>query len=275
MTSASASYRFELGRFEILVVKDGAGGRRPLSDLVEDVPEDLIERDIFMEGGLMVVDTPDARFLIDAGNGPNRWPRTHAAETAFEEEGIPPESIDTVLLTHGDPDHISGLLTRDGTLVYPNAHYVLHIDLWRALNSDPSAGLYFAAQEDFVHQLAARIEGRSTLIEAEREVWPGIRAIPARGHRIGHTVYRLDSEDNVLFHIGDAAFDPLFLERPELVIPAEYKPAQASATRAVIARRALTENALIVGSHFEVANVGRLERATGDETYRWIPWGPR
>jgi len=270
----SACYRFELGDFEVLVVKDGSGGARPLSDLVEDVPENLAGRDIFMEGGLMVVDTPGARFLIDAGNGPNRWPRTHAAEAAFEDEGIRTDSIDTVLLTHGDPDHISGLLTRDGALVYPNAHYVLHIDLWRALNSEPTAGLYFAAQAAFVHHLAARIEGRSTLLEAEREVWPGVRAIPARGHRVGHTVYRLSSQDNVLFHIGDAAFDPLFLEHPELVIPGEYKPEQACATRASIARRALAENALIVGSHFEVANVGRLEPTAEADTYRWVPWRP-
>lgn len=270
----SASYRFQLGEFELLIVKDGTGGLRPLADLVDDIPSDLTAHEIFMEGGLMVVDTPRRRFLIDAGNGPNRGSRTHAAEIAFEIEGITPQSIDTILLTHGDPDHISGLLTKGGELVYPNAHYVLNIDLWRALNSDPDAELYFAGQMDFVHRLADLIQGRSTLLEAEREIWPGIRAIPALGHRAGHTIYRFDSEDTVLFHIGDAAFDPVFLERPELVIPAEYKPEQARATRRTIARRMLTENALIVGSHFKVANVGRLERTDDAGRYQWVPQTP-
>ena len=130
----SASYRFHLGIFDILIVKDGTGGHRPVSDLVDHVPAELADREIFMEGGLMVVDTPDRRFLVDAGNGPNRGPRKYAAEVAFEKEGIPPQSIDTVLLTHGDPDHIAGLLSRTGELVYPNAHYVMHIDLWRMRN---------------------------------------------------------------------------------------------------------------------------------------------
>jgi glyoxylase-like metal-dependent hydrolase (beta-lactamase superfamily II) len=242
--------------------------------LVDDLPEELIGHEIFMEGGLMVVDTPEMRFLLDAGNGPHRRPRTHIAETAFEEEGITPQSIGTILLTHADPDHISGLLSKDGELVYPNAHYVLNIDLWRALSSDPDAGLYFAGQTDFVRRLADLIQGRSTLLEAEREIWPGVRAIPALGHRAGHTIYRFDSKDAVLFHVGDAAFDPIFLERPELVLPTEYKPEQARATRAAIARRLVAENALIVGSHFAVANVGRLKRSEEGAHYQWIQQSP-
>ena len=270
----SASYRFQLGDFELLIVKDGTGGRRPLLDLVDDLPEDLANHEIFMESGLMVIDTPDVRFLLDGGNGPYRRPRTHAAEHAFDEEGITPQSIGTILLTHGDPDHISGLLTKDGGLVYPNAHYVLNIDLWRALSSDPDSGLYFSGQADLVRRLADLIQGRSTLLEAEREIWPGVRAIPALGHRAGHTIYRFDSEGAVLFHIGDAAFDPIFLEHPDLVLPTEYKPKQASATRAAIARRLAVENALIVGSHFDVANVGRLKRSDEGPHYQWIQQSP-
>lgn len=222
----------------------------------------------------MVVDTADHRLLIDAGNGPNRGPRTHTAEDALEEEGITPESVDLVLLTHGDPDHIAGLLTKACALVYPSAQYVLHTDLWRALNSDPDAGLYFPSQMEFVGRLANAIQDRCTLIETEREVVPGIRAIPARGHRAGHTIYRLQSQGEVLFHIGDAAFDPLFLERPELVIGTEYRPEQARATREAIARRAMAEDALIVGSHFAVSNVGHLVQTEHPKRFRWAPRVP-
>ncbi len=271
---ARASYRFQLGEFELLIIKDGIAGQRRLSDLVDDLPEDLAHREIFMEGGLMVVDTPEMRFLLDAGNGPHRRPRMHLAESAFEEEGITPQSINMILLTHGDPDHISGLLSKDGELVYPNAHYVLNIDLWRALSSDPDAGLYFPGQAEFIRRLADLIQGRSTLLEAEREIWPGVRAIPALGHRAGHTIYRFDSQDAVLFHIGDAAFDPIFLEHPELVLPTEYKPAQAQMTRATLARRLVAENALIVGSHFDVTNIGRLKRSDESNHYQWIKQSP-
>ncbi len=267
---SSASYRFRLGSFEFLIAKDGSGGPRPLSDLVDEIPSDLVGRDVFMEGGVMVVDTPERRFLVDGGNGPQRGPRKHTAEAAFKKEDITLASVDIVLLTHGDPDHVAGLLTRGGDLTYPDAHYVLNIDLWRALNSDPCAGLYFADQTEMVSRLAKLIEGRCTLLELEREIWPGVRAIPAPGHRIGHSVFRFDSGEGVLFHIGDAAFDPLFLERPELVLSREYRPVQACTTREKIARRALAEDAWIVGSHFDVTNVGKLANGGKDARFRWI-----
>jgi len=266
----TATYRFKIGEIDCLVVKDGTSGVRPTSDLVDELPSDLIGSEIFMEGGLMVVDTPDHRLLIDAGNGPNRGPRTHCAEEAFEEEGITPESIDFVLLTHGDPDHIAGLLTKECELVYPSANYVLHTDLWRALSSDPDAGLYFASQTEFVRRLTQAVQDQCTIIETEREIVHGVRAIPATGHRAGHTIYRLQSEGEVLFHIGDAAFDPLFLERPELVISTEYRPDQARVTREAIARRAMAEDALIVGSHFKVNNVGHLVATEHPKQFRWV-----
>jgi len=267
----SACHRFRLGRFRILIAKDGTGDPRPLSDLVEEVPPDLFGREIFMEGGLMVVDAPEGRLLVDAGNGPSRGPREHAAEAAFAREDITADSITTVLLTHGDPDHIGGLLTGDGDLVYPNADYVLSTGLWQALRSDPRDGLYFPGQAESIAQLAPLIQDRCTLFDTENEIWPGIRGIPAPGHRAGHAIYRFSSQGALVYHIGDAAFDPLFLERPELMIPSEHRPEEARATRRWIARRAASENALVVGSHFAVANVGRLQSTSTENRYRWIP----
>lgn len=267
----SASFGFQVGSFRMLVIKDGTGGPRPLSDLVEDIPVDLVGREIFMEGGLMVVDAPGKRLLVDAGNGPSRGPRDHAAEAAFAQEGITPESVTTVLLTHGDPDHIGGLLTEDGDLVYRNADYVLSAGLWHALRSDPEDGLYFPGQAESVARLAALLERRIILLEGEQEISAGMRGIPAPGHRTGHTIYRFASEGAVLYHIGDAAFDPLFLKRTELVLPGEFRPQQARTTREEIAQRAVVERALIVGSHFAVSNVGRLESEGVEGRYRWVP----
>ena len=258
----SKTHRLRVGKFEVLIIKDGSGGPRPLADLVEEIPADLLARRIFMEGGLMLVDTSDRRILLDAGNGPDRGPRAHTAEAAFEEAGIHRESIDLILLTHGDPDHVAGLLDSRGDPVYPRATIVLSNGLWNALCSDPSAGLYFAGQASHLRKLAAWIEDRSTRIDTEEEVAPGIFGVPAPGHRAGHTAYRFESQGTTLYHIGDAAFDPLFLERTELVIGQEFRPLEARATREALSYRASRENALVVGSHFDATNVGRL-RSTG------------
>ena len=140
---SAASQRLRIGTFDCLLVKDGAGSHPQLSDYMDPLPDQLTTYEMFMEGGVMLVDAPEGRVLIDGGNGPTRGPRTHAAEETFAQEGIGPESIDTILLTHGDPDHIMGLLTPTGDPVYPHASYVLHRDLWDAWHAAPSSGLYF------------------------------------------------------------------------------------------------------------------------------------
>lgn len=39
--------------------------------------------------------------------------------------GIQPSQIDTVLISHFHPDHINGLRTKEGALVYPNAEIIV------------------------------------------------------------------------------------------------------------------------------------------------------
>ena len=267
---SAASHRIRIGVFDCLIVKDGTGSQPQLSDYMDPVPGELASYEMFMEGGLMLVDGPEGRLLIDAGNGPTRGPRRHTAEEALAAEGIVPESIGAVLLTHGDPDHITGLLTASGDPVYPNASYILHRDLWDAWHAPPSAGLYFPVQEASVRQLAGVITDRCTLFEKEQEVFPGIRAVPALGHRAGHTAYLLESEGARLLHIGDAAFDPVFLEFSSVPNVRDTEPERARDARRALVERAIDNGALVVGSHFALPGVGRLTRIA-EERYRWSP----
>ena len=118
------------------------------------------------------------------------------------------------------------------------------------------------------------IESSGVIVETEREVLPGVRAIPALGHRVGHTVYRIESEAQVLYHIGDAAVHPLFLEFP--TVPNHRHDTDSAAacdTRRRIAERASAEGALVVGTHFPLPGAGRLTKI-GDARYRWKPVRP-
>ncbi len=265
---STASHRLRVGRFDCLIVKDGSAERPPLSQYMDPVPGELAAYEMFMEGGLMLVDAPDGRLLIDGGNGPTRGPRSHAAEEALAAERIAPESIGTVLLTHGDPDHITGLLTASGAPVYPNASYVLHRDLWDAWHAPPSAGLYFPEQEALVRRLASVVGDRCTRFDAEEEVFPGVRAVPALGHRAGHTAYLLESEGSRLLHVGDAAFDPVFLEFFSVPNVRDTEPGRGRDARRALVERAIDDDALVVGSHFRLPGVGRLEKIAVDRA-RW------
>jgi glyoxylase-like metal-dependent hydrolase (beta-lactamase superfamily II) len=237
---------------------------------METIPAELEGYRIYMLGGLMLIETTDSRILLDAGNGPRNRARTHYASLTFQQEDVSPETIDTVLITHGDPDHIGGLLTQGKKLVYPDARYVLHQDLWDAWHTGPDRRLYFAHQAPFVARLASLLTDRVEIIRSETEVVPGIRAIPALGHRCGHTAYLLDSKGEKLLHIGDAAFDPVFLEYTAYANTRDTEPETASITRQALAECAIEEEALIVGSHFCLPGIGQLHRIAGYR-YEWTP----
>jgi glyoxylase-like metal-dependent hydrolase (beta-lactamase superfamily II) len=264
----SASYRLQIGRFSCLIIKDGTEDAPLLSRYMSPVPNGLEGHRIYMLGGLMLVETEGSRILLDAGNGPRSQNRTHFASRTFEKEGIVSESIDTVLITHGDPDHIGGLLTRDGELAYPHARYVLHRDLWDAWHAKPSQGLYFAHQASFVTRLASLLANCVETFHSETDVGPGIRSIPALGHRCGHTAYLFVSEGAMLLHIGDAAFDPIFLEYTDFPNVRDTEPEPARIARQMLVERAITEDALVVGSHFCLPGVGRLARNSAGR-YEW------
>jgi glyoxylase-like metal-dependent hydrolase (beta-lactamase superfamily II) len=266
----AVAHRMQIGACSCLVIKDGTAGKPPLSDFMDPLPHELTDYEMFMEGGVMLVSSPDRRVLIDGGNGPTRGARTHAAEAALAAAEIPCDSVDTVLLTHGDPDHIMGLLTVSGDPVYRNASYALHRDLWDAWHAPPSSGLYFPGQQAFVRRLADVIADRHVLFDYEQEVLPGIRAVPAPGHRAGHTAYLLESNGERLLHIGDAAFDPVFLEYAGVPNIRDTQPDRAQASRRRLVDRAVAEDAFVVGSHFALPGIGRLTKI-GEDRYRWSP----
>jgi glyoxylase-like metal-dependent hydrolase (beta-lactamase superfamily II) len=58
--------------------------------------------------------------LVDTGG---RWARTHHGDLLknLKAEGITPEEITTVVLTHAHPDHIGGVLDAVGNPAFANA----------------------------------------------------------------------------------------------------------------------------------------------------------
>ena len=275
--SDSATHRIRVGAVDVLVVKDGTPSADTVGAFAADAPAELEGTTIEMCGGLLVVDTPDWRLLVDAGNGPLRGARRFAAESAFAAKGIEPGSVDAVLLTHGDFDHVAGLIREEGTLTYPNARYVLHRELWDFWHDEeaievllPSAS-YRQLLRRILEPLLPAIEARGTVFDVEQEAFPGVRAIPALGHRAGHTVYSIESEGQTLLHIGDAAVHPVFLEHPGVLnVRHDTDRKLASDARRTISARAAAEGAWVVGTHFLLPGIGRLKKITEDR-YKWSP----
>ena len=71
--------------------------------------------------------------LVDAGTGPRHQPTAGKLAENLKAAGIEPAAITTVVLTHGHPDHLWGVLDASDNPIYPNASYVTsarELDLW-------------------------------------------------------------------------------------------------------------------------------------------------
>ena len=80
-----------------------------------------------------LVNTGKELVLFDAGNAKGRMATTGKLADLLVTAGYKPEQIDVVVITHGHPDHIGGLM-EGGKPVYPNARYVFgeaEFDYWK------------------------------------------------------------------------------------------------------------------------------------------------
>jgi glyoxylase-like metal-dependent hydrolase (beta-lactamase superfamily II) len=285
--SRATHYRFRLGAFEVTNILDaGAMLDGPWPIVGEDQPPEEVER--LMRENLLpgkrfrpgftptLVNTGKELILFDTGNGVDGFvPRPEGGWLAkmLGPAGFAPEQIDVVVLTHGHPDHIGGLM-EGGRPLFPRARYVMgdvEHNFWSAgdrLSAPPESNEYRSARlfEANVAPLAARM----SFIGADGEVAPGIRAIGAYGHTPGHLAFHIESQGKRLLLWGDAAHHEVAsLARPDWHAFFDMDKDQGAATRKRIYDMAAAERLPVVGCHMSFPSLGFVERK--DAAYRWLP----
>ena len=108
----------------------------------------------------MVVNTGSQLILFDTGNGAKGFvPRPHGGWLVDQlaPAGFAPEAFDLVILSHGHPDHIGGMI-ENGRPLFPNARYAIgetEYDFWAKRGGQGSGlGLTLASR------LAAEHDGK-------------------------------------------------------------------------------------------------------------------
>lgn len=224
----------------------------------------------------LLIETGRHVALVDTGAGEGS--RTSGAIVArLEMSGIRPKDVDTVILTHAHPDHIGGAISSGGRPTFPNARHILSDYEWEFwTRSHPDLSSLRLPQE--VKSTIGRTARRSMdalrfqieTVDGEREIVPGVWALPAPGHTPGHLALLIASGGERLFNIGDAAAHPLHLEYPELENGFDHSTAIAAITRRDLLARAASERARVMAFHFPFPSVGRIAaRQCGG--YDWTP----
>ncbi|MDD1720477.1 MAG: MBL fold metallo-hydrolase [Euryarchaeota archaeon] len=279
-------YKFNVGSFKCATLSDGSFTYPSSASLlfthapVEEVRAKLREHHIQLElwtewispYTCIAIDTGAHHVLIDTGGGslgPDTGHLTHTLATA----GITPTEVDSVIITHAHPDHLSGGVGADGASLFPCARFFIHRDEWKFWTSAPDLGALHA--EEFVKQMLVTIAQEKlgairkqvTLVDGEHEVVPGIRALAASGHTPGHIALSVSSNNSRLLCLADTVLHPLHVEVPEWYASVDLNPERTVSTRYRLLSMAAHEKSLVHAFHFPFPALGYV--IPHGERWRW------
>ena len=284
-------FSFKIGNFECMAVSDGTLTYTPpifpppatflfVNAPRESLEEALREHNLQPEKWVewispyicMIVNTGEHRVLVDTG-ADGLGPNTGKLLQNLEARGIAPEDIDTVIITHGHPDHIGGNTDTEGKPAFPKARYVMWKDEWDFWTSK-QAGLQLDEHSKEVLLKFARknlppIQSQLDLVDKETEIVPGVCAVAAPGHTPGHMALAISSEDEKLLCISDAVLHPIHMEQLEWYAAVDYDPKQVVTTRSRLLNKAETEKALVLAFHFPFPGLGYVMKK--EDVWQWKP----
>ncbi len=272
------NYHFQVGAMSCVAINDGTE-MNPIESVVKGVaPEEL--RQALVERGespteavtyfnVLYIRADRHRILVDAGWGQGTQRRDGALLDRLQAEGIALGDVDLIVLTHEDVDHIGGIVGADHRLVFPNATYVLPQEAWDFWSNEPLVAKWPPFLTDFARSTLPAIRDRLQIVAPGAEFLPGFSFIPAPGHRPGHAAVAVASSGEHLIHLADIVGHPILMEHPSWPSAYDAVPAQGTRDKSGILAQAVSQQALLFGSHLPFPGVGRSV-PLGDG-WRWQP----
>ncbi|MFN3746087.1 MAG: MBL fold metallo-hydrolase [Hyphomicrobiaceae bacterium] len=273
-------YRFKLGGFEVTNILDGfvqGNGPHPIfgnnqtPEIVQAYAKSQGLPPTRMESVYVntLVNTGKELVLFDAGNGKARLKTAGHLPDLLATAGYQPEQVDVVVITHGHPDHIGGLMA-EGKPVYPNARYVFsdrEFDFWNKGEGIPEAR---KANRELFMQQAAPLAELATMIKGGDDVVSGIQAVAAYGHSPGMLAFRIESEGQQVLNWADTANHYIMsVQQPDWHVSFDHDREGGAATRRRIFDMVAADKIPVVGYHMPFPALGWVERAA--TSYRWVP----
>jgi glyoxylase-like metal-dependent hydrolase (beta-lactamase superfamily II) len=280
-TQAPYFHRFNFGGAEVTVVSDGPLPLGDPSGTFVGVPKEDVQKmltdnflstsNVILEQNSPVVNFGDRLVLFDTGMGTSKafGPTTGRQQKSLAEAGIKPGDIDAVVCSHAHIDHIGGLVGVDDKPLFPNAQVYIaqsDFDFWT------DEGKLGTPLKDFVVHARKNlmpVRDRLVFFKDGQEFLPGVTAIAAPGHTVGHHIFMVQSEGKNFAFLGDLTHHQvLLLERPRMEFAYDTDPKQAAATRVKLLDTLAANKTPVMSYHFAWPGYGHVVKA-GDG-FRYI-----
>ena len=278
---ASSVYRHKVGAFEVTVLSDGnLALEATLFSGDQARAEKLLEAVFLPTTGIptavneWLINTGEKLILVDTGAA-NVFAPTLGLTQNLAAAGVDPSAVDVIVITHMHPDHVPGLLAADGTMMFKNAIVHVNGDEYAFWTSDEIRAKAPETVRPFFDLAKAAIKpyadaGKVQMHKDGTTFAPGVTAVAAPGHTVGHTMVRISSATNELLLWGDIVHNAaLQFAEPDRSIAFDHDPAMAIANRKKVFDMVASDRLLFAGIHLPFPGLGHAAKASPG--YRYVP----
>lgn len=270
-------YRFAHGQMQGTVVSDGilplgdpsgtflGTAKAEIGKMLTD--NFLSPTNVVLEQNVLVLNTGDKLVMFDTGMGASQLfgPTPGKLLANLRAAGIEPNDIDAIVATHAHCDHVWGIMADNGNRNFPNAQIYISqadFDYWtdeaKLAIKEPS---FMKAFVDGARKNLLPNRDRLVFVRDGQEFLPGIQAISAPGHTVGHMAYMIASGNQSLALVGDLTHHQvLLLQRPRIEFAFDTDPKQAANTRVRVLDMLAANRTPFIAYHFPWPGIGHVAK---------------
>jgi glyoxylase-like metal-dependent hydrolase (beta-lactamase superfamily II) len=275
-------HRMTVGDAEVTIVSDGPLPLGPPKGTFVGVSDEEVKKmltdnfldpnNIVLEQNSPIVNMGNKLVLFDTGMGTSNafGPTTGQQQKNMAAAGIKPEDIDAIVCSHAHIDHIGGIVGADDKPLFPNAQVYIaqsDYDFWT------DEGKLGGPLKDFVIHARKNllpVKDRLVFFKDNQEFLPGVTAIAAPGHTVGHTIFMVSSAGKSFCFLGDLSHHHvLLLEKPRMEFSYDSDPKQAASTRVKLLDMLAANKIPVMSYHYAWPGFGHIAK-TG-EGFHYYP----